>query len=356
MSSHFDTKLFESFKLEPENIESIKTAINLTAYEQQELGQFATLTKAKNDDPIAFLGSMEDVGKSGSGCDPEYEEKGIANSMKRWKMGDWQIPIKVCYESMFGTIAEYALKQGTDIGDLSGTDIMAIYTIKLQEAIKSMRWRMAWLGDTDAENVTSGGKITDNVDTDLFDTCDGLWKRIFTICSSSAKQLTAIDANKKASTEEQKAAMYASGYASGLIDTMLQNVDSRIIDDPNSVLVMTRSFALALEFDLRERYKVILPWEKVDNGMDTTIYNGVKIARCSTWDRQITAYEKGTTAVNLPYRAVFANKKQLLIGSPENFVEQLDVWFDKKERRNYIYATGKMGTQTLEDDMIHAMY
>lgn len=354
--STFDKKLFESWKLEPENIESIKTAINLTAYEQQDLSQFATLTKAKEDDPIAFIGSMEDVGKSGSGCDPTYEEKGIANSMKRWKMGDWQIPIKICYESMFGTIAEYALKQGTNIGDLSGTDIMAIYTMKLQEAIKSMRWRISWLGDTEAQNVGSGGKITDGVNTDLFDTCDGLWKRIFKICTNSAKQLTAIDANKKESAEEQKKAMYADGYASGLIDTLLQDADSRIVDDPSSVLVMTRSFAMALEYDLRERYKIILPWEKVDNGMGTTVFNGVKIARCSVWDRQIAAYEKGTATANLPYRALFVNNNQLLIGSPENFVDQLDIWFDKKERRNYIYATGKMGTQTLEDDMIHAMY
>lgn len=354
--SKFDKKLFESFKLEPENVESIKMAINLTAYEKQDLGQFATLTKVDDGDPVAFLGSMEDVGKSGSGCDPTYEEKGIANSMKRWKLGDWQIPLKICYESMFNTIAQYALKKGTEIGDLSGTDIMAIYTLKLQEAIESMRWRMGWFGDTTAQNVGSGGKITDGVSTDLFDTCDGLWKRIFAICNSNAKQLTEIAANKKATPAEQQAAMLDVGYASGLIDTMLMNVDSRILDDKDSVLVMTRSFAMALEFDLKERYKMILPWEKVDNGMETTVYNGVKIARCSVWDRQISSYEKGTATVNLPYRAVFANKKQFMIGSPDNFMSQLDIWFDKKERRNYIYATGKMGTQTLEDDMIHAMY
>lgn len=352
----FDKKLFESFKLEPENVESIKTAINLTAYTKQDLAQFVTLTKVEENEPVAFLGSMEDVGKSGSGCDPTYEEKGIANSMKRWKLGDWQIPLKICYESMFGTISEYALKKGTDIADLDGTDIMTIYTQKLQEAITSMRWRMVWLGDTAAQNVTDGGKITDNVSTDLFDTCDGLWKRIFAICQSSSKQLTAIDANKKTTPAEQRAAALADGYMTGLVDQMLMDVDSRILDDKDSVLVMTRSMAMAFEYDLKEQYKIILPWEKVENGMNTTMYNGIKIARCTVWDRQLSAYEKGSATVNLPYRALFVNKKQLMAGSPDNFMSQLDVWFDKKERRNYIYATGKMGTQTLEDDMIHAMY
>lgn len=352
----FDKKLFESFKLEPENVESIKEAINLTAYQNQDLSQFVTLTKVEENEPVAFLGSMEDVGKAGSGCDPTYEEKGIANSMKRWTLGDWQIPIKVCYESMFGTIAEYALKKGTDIADLDGTDIMTVYTAELQKAITSMRWRMVWLGDTAAQNVTDGGKITDKISTDLFSTCDGLWKRIIKICQSSAKQLTAVDANKKTTPAEQRAAALAEGYMTGLVDQMLMDVDSRILDDKDSVLVMTRSMAMALEYDLKEKYKVILPWEKVDNGMNTTTYNGIKIARCSVWDRQLAAYEKGTAVVNLPYRALFVNKRQLMAGSPDNFMSQLDVWFDKKERRNYIYATGKMGTQTLEDDMIHAMY
>lgn len=354
--SKFDKELFESFKLEKEDVGSIKKAINLTAYEKQSLSQFVTLTTASNDDPVAFLGSMEDVGKSGSGCDPVYEEKGIANSQKRWAIGSWQIPIKICYESMFGTIAEYALKKGTNIADLSGTDIMTIYTAKLQEAMDSMRWRLTWLGNKNAQNVSDGGKITNGVKTDLFDTCDGLWQRIFTICTNTPKQLTKIDANNKPTPDEQQTAALADGYMTGLVDKMLMDVDSRILDDKDSVLVMTRSMAMAFEHDLKERYKMILPWEKVDNGMQTTVYNGVKVARCSIWDRQISAYEKGTATVNLPYRALFYNKKQLLSGSPENFVDQLSIFFDEKERRNYIYATGKMGTQTLEDDMIHAMY
>lgn len=354
--SKFDKKQFESYKLEPENLDSIKMAINLTAYENQDLSQFVTLVKAEEKEPVAFIGDMETVGKSGSGCDPVYEEKGIANSQKRWELGDWQIPIKICYESMAGTIAEYSMKKGTDIADLDGTDIMAVYTQKLQDAIKAMRWRMVWLGDKGAQNVADGGKITAGVSTDLFDTCDGLWKRIFTICQNDGKQLTSIDANKKATPEEQRDAALAEGYMTGLVDKMLMDVDSRILNDKDSVLVMTRSMAMALEHDLKEKYKLILPWDKVENGMNTTVYNGIKIARCSIWDRQISSFEKGTATVNLPYRAVFTNKRQLMAGSPENFVSTLDIFFDRKERRNYIYATGKIGTQTLEDDMIHAMY
>ena len=40
----------------------------------------------------------------------------------------------------------------------------------------------------------------------------------------------------------------------------------------------------------------------------------------------------------------------------DNLISDLDIWFDKKERRNYMYATGKIGTALLESDMIHAAY
>ena len=46
------------------------------------------------------------------------------NSQKRWELGDWNIPIKICYEALKGSIAEYTLKTGTEIGDLTSTEFM----------------------------------------------------------------------------------------------------------------------------------------------------------------------------------------------------------------------------------------
>ena len=120
-----------------------------------------------------------------------------------------------------------------------------------------------------------------------------------------------------------------------------------------------KSIGLAdsLAYDIKKTYSDILPFEKVFDGFDVANYNGVTIARVGIWDRMIKAYEKGTTAINLPYRAVFCNPKHLMVGTDaDNLISDLDIWFDKKERRNYMYATGKIGTALLESDMIHAAY
>lgn len=351
----FTKQQLENLKLEPENLASIKDAVQETFYQDEDFSSFVNILKVKNNDPIALIGEMEMVGKKGGGCDPTYEEKGIANSQKRWELGQWEIPIKICYEALKGSIAEYSLKTGTAIGDLTSTDFMTIYTDALQRAMQQMIWRFGWFGDKEAALAgAGGGKLTADSDVNMFNVCDGLFKRIFT---ATATNHTAIAANSETTATAQISALRKKGAATTLVDTILMDVDTRIIDDSDAVLLMTRSLADALTYDIKQTYNLIMPWEKVFDGFDVATYNGVKIARVGIWDRMIKAYEKGEATVNLPHRAVFCNPKHLMVGTDADaLISDLDIWFDQKERRNYLYATGKIGTALLEEDMIHAAY
>lgn len=352
----FTKQQLEHLTLQPENLASIKDAVQETFFKDEDFSLFVNIMKVKNDDPIALIGEMDMVGKKGGGCDPTYEEKGIANSQKRWELGQWEIPIKICYEALKGTIAEYSLKTGTEIGDLTSTDFMTIYTDALQRAMQQMIWRFSWFGDKAAAlSGSGGGKLTAGSDVNMFNVCDGLFKRIFT--ATATKNHTAIAANSEATTAAQVSALRKKGAATTVVDTILMDVDTRIIDDSDAVLLMTRSLADALTYDIKQTYHDIMPWEKVFDGFDVATYNGVKIARVGIWDRMINAYEKGETKVNLPHRAVFCNPKQLMVGTDADaLISDLDIFFSKKERRNYIYATGKIGTALLEENMIHAAY
>lgn len=355
----FTKQQLENLKLQPENLASIKDAVQETFYNDEDFSSFVNIQKVKEKDPIALLGEMEMVGKKGGGCDPTYEEKGIANSQNRWELGQWEIPIKICYEALKGTIAEYSLKTGTAIGDLTSTDFMTIYSDALLRAMEQMIWRFGWFGDKAAalasEEGGGGGKLTAGLDVSNFNVCDGLFKRIFT--ATATKNHTAIAANSETTAAAQISALRKSGAATTIVDTILMDADTRIVDDSDSVLLMTRSLADALTNDLKKTYHDIMPWEKLFAGFEVATYNGVKIARVGIWDRMIKAYEKGTTTVNLPHRAVFCNPKHLMVGTDaDSLISDLDIWFDQKERRNYLYATGKIGAALLEEDMIHAAY
>ena len=351
----FTKQQLENLKLEPENLASIKDAVQETFYNDEDFSSFVNIQKVKEKGPIALLGEMEMVGKKGGGCDPTYEEKGIANSQKRWEFGQWEIPVKICYEAIKGTIGEYSLKTGTAIGDLTSTDFMTIFADVLQRAMEQMIWRFGWLGDKEAALAgEGGGKLTAGLDVSNFNVCDGLFKRIFT---ATATKHTAIAANSETTAALQISALRKSGAATTLVDTILMDADTRIVDDSDAVLLMTRSLADALTYDLKKTYHDIMPWEKLFDGFEVATYNGVKIARVGIWDRMIKAYEKGETTINLPHRAVFCNPKHLMIGTDaDNLISDLDIWFDQKERRNYLYATGKIGTALLEEDMIYAAY
>ena len=222
--------------------------------------------------------------------------------------------------------------------------------------MQQMIWRFGWFGDKAAALAgVGGGKLTAGSDVSMFNVCDGLFKRIFT--ATATKNHTTIAANSEATAAAQVSALRKKGAATAVVDAILMDVDTRIIDDSDAVLLMTRSLADALTYDIKQTYHDIMPWEKVFDGFDVATYNGVKIARVGIWDRMINAYEKGETTVNLPHRAVFCNPKHLMVGTDADaLISDLDIWFDQKERRNYLYATGKIGTALLEEDMIHAAY
>lgn len=368
-----DTKFFQNISVNPKDVTDLKELIPLSIDQDEEFQRFVNIKKVRNGDPVAFLGDMDDVGLQGSGCDPTYQEIGIANSQKRWELGDWQIPIKICYEALAGTIAEYSLKAGTPVGDLTSTDFMT-YIIRpaLERQMKRMIWRFAWFGDTEAKKQAQGGILTDDAKlaNALFTTNDGLFKRIFAQGAANAAQVTAIAANNAQTWAQQKAGILTKGVATTIMDTMLMDADSRITSDPSAVVLMTKAFADALTLDVKRTYSTIMPWEVVSDGLEMVKYDGVTIVKVSIWDRMIKSYEKASVTVgsgenakqdfkyNKPFRLVYANPNtQLQVGTnADGLISDLDIWFDKKERRNYIYSTGKIGTQILEDDMYQAAY
>ena len=347
--------------LTPDNgaVKSLRDLLIMTNFLDENLERFFTLRQnVHNGDKLGWVGEMNDIGWAGSGCNPTYKDPNINFAEKEWSIGDWQIPLKWCYEDLENTIAEYCLKTGTDIGDLTSTEYMDYIVMPaLDLAIKHMMWRFIWFGDTDAANVTSSGQITDGVDVELFKTTDGFWKQLFAIGTANASQKTAIAANSQTTTATQFSALKTAGVAIGIFDSLLESADPRIASMDGAGIFCTKSLADALTRDLKNEYKLILTWEQIFKGLDVTEYNGVPIYRVSIWDRFIQKYQNDGTKLNLPHRAVFGSPSQLLVGTPANqLISDLDIWFERKERVNYLYSTGKLGCLIGEDNLFQIAY
>ena len=348
---------FTNLPLSPENLESLRDAIIKKVLDDENIRRVLTIKRVRTGEPLATIGEMDAVGHAGAGCNPTYEQIGIGDSLQRWALGAWEIALQICYKDFEGTMAEYALRAGTPIGDLTDTEIMAIYLELLETQMRRMLWRLAWFGDTTAQNITNGGVITDTEDVTLLTPNDGLFKRLFAIASASPSQYTAISANSAASYAAQKSAMLAAGYATGIVDTIKLEASTKVNAGGEATLFMNKKFADYLAHDIKVSYKDNLPFERIFDGFYLAYYDGMPIVAIEAWDYLIDKYENTGTKWNLPFRAVLANPANLLLGvDKDDPISTPDVWFDKKDRMNYVYATGKIDTMVAQPDLVHVAY
>lgn len=328
---------------------------------------FTTVANAMQGEKIGWTGQMENLGWAASKtCNPQYKNLAQDFAEKTWDLGRWAVPGKWCADDFENTIAEYALKQGTDIADITGTDIMDVIIYPaLQEALLKMYHRIVWFGDKSATNASADGNITNGVDTTLITPTDGLWKRIFAVAAGNASQRTTIAANSETTTAAQKSKLYDEGVAIGILENILMNADSRIAGLPNAAVYCTDSLAKALSRDMMKVYKTALTWEKVEsgvegvvlNGVRTTEFEGVTLYSTDMWDRFILEFENNGTKLNLPHRAYYGSPTQLLVGTPANQVmSDLNIWYNEDERVVKCYAEGKIGTMVGQDNLFQIAY
>ena len=347
--------------LTPDNgaIQSLRDLIIAEVFTDPTLEQFFTLRQnVSNGQKFGYEGAMNDVGWKGSGCNPTYKKATIEFLEKEWAIGEWQVPLEWCYTELVNTIAEYCLKTGTEIGDLTSTEYMDdIVYPRLKEAMIQMMWRIIWFGDTQAKLHTNSGVLTTGVDTTLFTTADGLFKRLFAVGTANSKQKVAIAANEESSTALQFSKLKTPGVAIKIFDDLLESADSRIASIEGAGIFCTKSLTDALTRDLKAQYKEQLTWEQIFGGIDMTEYNGVKIFRLPIWDRYIQKYQNNGTKLNIPHRAVFGSAREMFVGTPANqLISELDIFFDHKTRMNYCFSTGKIGTQIGQDDLFQLAY
>ena len=220
-----------------------------------------------------------------------------------------------------------------------------------------MMWRIAWYGDKDAKVNTGGGVLTTGVDPTLFTMSDGFWKRLFAIAAGNSSQYTEISANDTDSYAAQKNGLYTKGVATSLFEKIRRDADGRIEAMDGSAIFCTKSLSDALVWDAKQSYNTIMPWQVLFDGLKVSEWDGVKVYSISLFDRFTSKYQDNGTKLNLPHRAVYTSPSQLLMGYPgSSAISELDVWFERKERMNYIYSTGKIGTLVKEDELVHVAY
>ena len=348
--------------LTPSNgaLQELNELLFLKVLGEDRLAQvFNVIFGAQNGKKVGFVGEFGLIGKAAQGCNPTYDSTTIATSEKTWALGEWGVYLELCYRDIIGTLAQSAMRRGVNIADLTGTEYVddVVYP-RLELAIYKMLMRLAWFGDTGADNVSDGGVITDGVSTDYFAVADGFWKRLFAIVAADSSRRVAIAANDEATFAAQKSAILGSGVATGILDNLLINASPELRQAGNQVIFVTQTLKDALNLDIRKNnIGSELQWQSIFDGITETYYQGVRIVALPFWDSIIQAYESNGTKYNKPHRALYTTTDNLLVGidGQSDFAE-LKVVFDEKSELNLLKSKGAIGTLVAQDNMVQVAY
>lgn len=310
-----------------------------------------------NGDKLGLVGEFGLLGKAGAGCSPEYGNDAINTAEKVWDIKAWEIAEQLCYKDIEDTLVKYTLESGTNIGDLTANDYLdEVIVPRLELAMMKMYIRIAFFGDKNAANVSDGGIIKNGVNVGYFNLINGIYKQLYAGVTAGTTKRVTIQANSEATIADQINAI--NSQAVDVLDDMIAMASPRLRQASNPVILVTQSFATGFESQLlKTYYGSELHWESLFAGIRETTYRGIKIRVVPMFDEIIQSYEGNGTAYNQPFRAIYTTERNLALGvnGTDEFAE-LDIFFNRDERLNKIYATDKMGAMVIDESMAVIAY
>lgn len=350
----------KSFTADNGSLKMLSELIFLATVAAGSLDKVATvLGGVQNGKKINGVAGIGLIGSASTGCETTYQSLSLKGIEKTWNLGEWEIPLKLCYDEIKGKLMGLSLKQGIAIEDMRSDEfVTGVVEPLLRTAIEQMLWRLAWFGDKSATNVTSGGVITDGVDLKYFTLIDGFWKQIFSAITENPRHRVTIAANSQATLAGQFDGLYTKGVVTKIFDDLKRVADSRLWNKQRVQVVATKSLVDALEWDVKETNKGgDLAYTDLLNGMQLTKYRGMDIVSCPIFDTMIAENENKGATLNLPHRAVLCSAADLLVGTGStNSLDQVNMGYNEENGHIWLKAKDTIGAVIVEDNLLAAAY
>lgn len=338
------------FSFSDEQIRDVNELIKEELLEAPDLQFFHTLYPGIiAGKEIGFIGEGGLVGKKGQGCDPTTQDWRIGTRKLVWQPKTWEVYLDECADDLSNTMIVYCMKNSVEMHDLTNTDYMAVIVEVLVKAIKKMIYRLVWFGDEDALNYApnGGGNITVGVDTEYFIVMNGYWKQIMGAITGNPRQRISIAANGEATADLQASALTPEMAYKTLSDMHFKSPSS-LRQSSTARYLCTQSFADAYQLYL-EGLKLESTYTNLIDGVKALKFRGIDVIPLPIFDEMIFSFHVTGDKLFNPHRVLFIEKENLAIGTPTgNVLDELDIWYERKERKNYMLAKDKMDPLLLD--------
>jgi len=336
-----------------DELRSLNELVVTAVLEAPELSKYHTLvTGIKNDRRIGIIpGTFGLVGKAAQSCDPVpqcYENPAVE---KTWSPKYMEIIIDMCVDELNDTLMKLAVKCGTDVYDLTKTEIFAFIQAILTKDIAKMVHRMAWFGDTNAAQFPVGN-LTPGTDPTFFNVFDGFWVQLAAIYAADPNRLTAFVGNNQATTALQfSVATPVLTYAN--LNAVIDAAPAELQMQTDRVLLVTQSIMQRIRRQLQTLGTIFQDYMLMPNGLEIAKWDGIPIYANPLWDQWIRAYENNGTTLNDPHRVVYTTISNLNIGMAcTSLFDNINSFYDPRSRYNRIEAVDAFDAKIIDDRLV----
>jgi hypothetical protein len=299
-------------------------------FRDSDIFQFRVIPNVKHKMNLYTADALSCIVAKYTGCGGSETGEFNVND-KVIEAGRLRVAVSECQDAFFGTYIEESFKNGINVFDLTGTDLMDTILANVRQSIGNDITKLAWWGDT-AEAGASAS---------CYDSTDGWWKLLKADATVNGNKVTiANGALTAANCLDALRDMWAAAPSA------LAGVDNR-----DKAFYVTRSifegYITALE-DLgnSEGYTTLV------DGRPTYYFRGVEVIPMYSWDTAISQ-----RAIADDNCAVYVAKQNLAVGTDTNDPQgEMKMFYDDLTEKVYVRSYFKMGVQFLHDSMVQIGY
>ena len=265
------------------------------------------------DMQIPFAGRIADSLKLASGCTPNVGT-GVAMTEKVWTPKIFNSRWVHCAADLnkLFKLFQKAQRINPDFYDRINSQEMGVIYALIEQMIKNALPKKVWFSDVDADTIANGGVLKNGTDKALYNVIDGLFKQIFAEVGSGDDNFVSITQNAGASYALQ--ALPTDG-ALGYLTSVMNQADSRLLEDPSAKILVTRTVADNYRNTLRTKTLSAGFMEVVENGKATLYFDGYEVVTMHEWDRIINADFDNGTKKDKPHRIIFTTPSNIPVAT-----------------------------------------
>lgn len=358
----------ENLTINPVEVQDLREVIAQAIYQDPNWARLhAVADGISKKTQILLDDSSGKLGWKATGC--AVVQSGGASiklAQKYWEPVTIEDMIDFCQADLDVNFKPLVIRNAADkFGALTDQEAINIFvSAKLEQYLKEAVQRLAFLGDTEIENVADGGNLKDTVNVKFYNSVDGWWKQMVAGVVATTTPHTNIAANEEATKALQLSAL-TDAAAFAVIKGIYDKADDALKLDANAYIWATpaiyngyKNYITSGEF-ANGGFS-----EKIINGVSNVAYQGIPIytdvflGKLILNDFEVSdGASPAVMTYDFPHRAYMATPDVLPMATTniDDFgkLESEYVW---KDRKSYVRFDFAIDAKVIRPDMISVAY